>query len=97
MAPLWSWGAKVEVRTCAVGVVGDTLITYGAVHGFAALVIEDTEYPITPHSVHRVPKGAVHAVIGDAVREVVNALRAGRFFLFEVAERLGRQTEKRHL
>jgi hypothetical protein len=60
-----------HVDTNAVGVVGDTLITYGAVRGFAALVIEDTEYPITPHSVHRVPKGAVHAVIGDAVREVV--------------------------
>ena len=50
-------GLRLHVDTVDDGmVVGDTIVTYGAVTGFNALVIGDVEYEIKPGSVHRIKR-----------------------------------------
>ena len=60
----------LHIDTNDVGVIGDTLIQYGKVEGFAALIIGDVEYEILPHSSFRVPVGALHGTFGRGIREV---------------------------
>ena len=60
----------LHTDTNEVGVIGDTLIQYGKVEGFAALIIGDVEYEILPHSSFRVPVGALHGTFGRGIREV---------------------------
>lgn len=60
----------LHIDTNDVGVIGDTLIQYGKVEGFAALIIGDVEYEILPHSSFRVPVGALHGTFGSGIREV---------------------------
>ena len=61
---------QLHVDTNDVGVIGDTLLAYGNVEGFSALIVGDTEYEIRKGSRHRIRKGTPHAVIGDGKREV---------------------------
>ena len=61
---------QLHVDTNDEGVIGDTLIAYGNVEGFSALVVGDTEYEIRKGLRHRIRKGTPHAVIGDGKREV---------------------------
>lgn len=60
----------LHIDTNEVGVIGDTLIQYGKVEGFAALIIGNVEYEILPHSSFRVPVGALHGTFGTGIREV---------------------------
>ena len=64
-------GLRLHVDTVDDGmIVGDTIVTYGAVTGFNALVIGDVEYEIKPGSVHRIKRGVPHGVFGEGTRQL---------------------------